>query len=371
MNILHISDVHLGAKFATLGEKGGEQRERLAGVFKKIPQLAASNNVKLVVIPGDLFDSPYPASLQIDVVKSVIDSLLRKGICVAISAGTHDYLAPGSIYLSDTLKIDSELLHIFDKPRPSMHIFTRIGVCVSARSLDSNRSHTSPFADLNIDNKVGVNIAMAHGSVLLPGLKIADDDWPIKLEDIQSSNFSYVALGHWHSMKEIVKGKAWYCGSPEWVDIDQRGSGSVLIVSVEKTGTVVSPISVGSTMFDKIEIDTGVCLLIETLKNKILVGANKNLIRKVVLKGIRPKSLVFDVRQLESELSSNFLSLTIEDQSVLRVDKSVAQEDTVVGRFVKKMEEKISSARSENEKKEIEEAMWIGAKLLKGEEAGL
>lgn len=370
VTVLHLADVHLGAKYVGLGTKGVLQRKRLTETFKKVPEVAKEKGVNLVLVAGDLFDSTIPSKTNIDVVNIVIKELAETGVCVAISAGTHDYLAAGSVFVSGAIDDSHENVFVFKEPKPTTYLFEKLDVAVSARSLDSNKSHNSPFEGLAPNENAAVNLAMAHGSVDIPGLKIPKDDWIIKQEDLKRSQFDYVALGHWHSAREIVKDKAWYSGSPEWLSSDQKESGQMLIVSIDNKKVKAEPVSIGTTKFDEVEIDVGSVKNSEELKKKILERADKTVIRRVTLKGIRPKDIALNPKELEEELGEEFWVLKIFDNSVVKMDAVAEDDKTLVSEFVKVMGNKSSKADDEK-KKEIEDATWIGIKLLKGEEAGL
>lgn len=371
LKLLHIADVHLGAKFVELGPKGSNARTRIAETFSKIPALAKENSVNLVLIAGDLFDSPFPSKVSVETVNKMIAELTANDICVAISAGTHDYLSPGSVFVTGQIDTSSENVFVFDKPEPMTHLFPKLAVAVSARSLDSNRAHKSPLEGLKPDPQAQINIAMAHGSVALAGLKIPPDDWVMKGDELSKAPFDYIALGHWHSAKEMVPKKAWYSGSPEWISTDQKGSGNVIIGTIDGDKKEFTAVAVGSTSFDTTEIDLGAIKSAEALKEKILEKADKNLIRLVVLKGVRSEELVIDPKVLGEELGVDFEVLKISDQSIVKVEIDPEEEKTLVSEYISSMNESAANAKSEPEKQEIEEAAWLGARLLKGQDSGL
>lgn len=372
LKLLHLADVHLGAKFVELGPKGLEQRSKLVKTFSTLPSVVKQKGTELVLIAGDLFDSPFPSKESIDTVNKVIAELVKQGIFVAISAGTHDYLTPGSVFTSGQIDTSSENVVIFSEPKPTTHLFTKLNVAVSARSLDSNRSHHSPLEGLSPDPKADLNIAMAHGSVMLPGLKIPKDDWLMQSEELSSAPFDYIALGHWHSLKEMVKGKAWYPGSPEWIGTDQKGSGNVLYVEFDDKKKInVVAVAVGTTVFDRIEIDLGSIQNASALEKKILAKSSKNTIREVLLQGVRDENMIVDTRTLEETLGVDFEVLKIKDQSVVKMSAPETDDKTLVSEYLSQMAKVSANAKSDEERQEAEEAAWIGAKLLKGEEVGL
>ena len=57
LRLLHTSDVHLGATFKVLGERGREQRRQLEATFARVVTLAIEERVSVLLIAGDLFDS--------------------------------------------------------------------------------------------------------------------------------------------------------------------------------------------------------------------------------------------------------------------------------------------------------------------------
>ena len=52
--LLHMADVHLGARHQDLGEAAVKQRERQFGAFKRAIDLALKERVDVVLVVGDL-----------------------------------------------------------------------------------------------------------------------------------------------------------------------------------------------------------------------------------------------------------------------------------------------------------------------------
>jgi DNA repair exonuclease SbcCD nuclease subunit len=57
VKILHTADVHLGREYAFLRERGKEYRNQLLQTFERVLELAIDENVSLVLIAGDFFDT--------------------------------------------------------------------------------------------------------------------------------------------------------------------------------------------------------------------------------------------------------------------------------------------------------------------------
>ncbi|TMI80892.1 MAG: hypothetical protein E6H03_07620 [Bacillati bacterium ANGP1] len=64
IRLLHTSDIHLGATFKVLGERGREQHRQVRETFARVVGLAIEERVDAVLIAGDLFDSVAAARVQ-------------------------------------------------------------------------------------------------------------------------------------------------------------------------------------------------------------------------------------------------------------------------------------------------------------------
>jgi DNA repair exonuclease SbcCD nuclease subunit len=213
---------------------------------------------------------------------------------------------------------------------------------------------------------------MAHGSLNIPGA-IAADDHVFSAEQIQSSRMDYIALGHWHrrypcSDKGVV---AWYSGPPELISTDQKEPGSVLIVSILDSGTIkVETRQTGLRSCDELEIDLSDFEDLSQSKSKIIEGADPNLVRRVILKGLRNEDMLLPLEELEAELSDSFFCLRITDQSHPRISElteDAYKDRLILAKFIKMMKDHIEAC--EGEEREIaEEALQYGVALLQGKE---
>ena len=113
LKILHTADIHLGAKFSGLGNKGASQREQLRTTFKNVIATAIDERVGVVLIAGDLFDSNQQPQRNVDLVIEQFNLLGSKSIPVCLIPGTHDSFDSSSIYR----KVD------FEKKCPSLKVF--------------------------------------------------------------------------------------------------------------------------------------------------------------------------------------------------------------------------------------------------------
>jgi len=368
LKILHTADIHLGAKFSGLGNKGAPQREQLRTTFKNVITTAIDERVNIVLIAGDLFDANQQPQRNIDLVIEQFNLLNQNNIPVCLIPGTHDSLDSSSIYRKVDFEGKCSNLKIFADENISYKEYPEFGLTVYGKPNLSNRSYTSPLEGLKPLTSSKFHIALAHGSLHIPE-KIAEDDHVFKLEEVKASGMDYLALGHWHRVYACLeKPPAWYSGSPEWIP-DQRERGAVLLVSLSDAGEVeVEPKMLGLRDYDEVEIDLSAIQDIAKLKERISEGAHQNLVRKATLKGLRDAELIVNPEELETDLGEKFFHLSVTDKSHPQSREVTEDEERLIrSRFIKLM--KVQIENLEGEEKDIaENALQYGMALLDGKE---
>jgi len=372
LKLLHTADIHLGAKFLGLGDKGAAQREQVRASFKKLVSLAIAEDVDVVLIAGDLFDANQQPVRNIDLVVEQFGLLAANGIPVCLIPGTHDCFDAVSIYRKVNLEEKCLNLTLFTDTGWTHREFPSLGLTVYGRPNLAHRSYNSPLEGLRRTTGTKYQVAMAHGSLSIPGA-IAEDDHVFTAQEIQNSQMNYIALGHWHrpyacSNEGVV---AWYSGPPELISMDQKEPGSVLMVSIPDSGKIeVARRQIGQRCCDEVEIDLSEFDEVTELRGKIIEGANPDLARKVVLKGLKSEDMILSLEELEGELSDAFFHLRIADHSHPRVrelPEDAYEDRLILSRFIKLMREHIEGCEGE-EREMAEEALQYGLALLQGKE---
>lgn len=370
IKLLHTADIHLGAGFPGLGAKGAIQREQLRETFRNIISLAIKDEVDLVIISGDLFDSNQQPQRNIDLVIEESRRLERQNIPICLIPGNHDCLIPGSIYHKIDLERECPNLTLFKSPGWTYKEFSSLSLTVYGRPCLSKESSDSPLKGLQPQTSTRYHVALVHGSLFIPD-KVSPNDHVFTPEEVATCAMNYLALGHWHRHYAHTSGTvpAHYPGAPELIAQDQDEPGSVLYVELAPEMVRVTPVPVGRRWADKLEINLAEVTDQRQLKAKILQGANPDLIRRVSLKGLRSTDFTLDVEDLTAELAPNFFSLLIEDNSLAQGDKfnDEADSHSISGRFVQLLREHIRTAGDE-EREIAEEALRLGLALLKGKD---
>lgn len=370
IKFLHSADVHLGAKFKYLGEKASQHREQLKKTFSNIVNLAVNEKIDILLIAGDLFDSNTVSSSIIDFVKTQFKILKENSIRVCVLPGTHDALSRNSVYLRENFSGDFDNVYVFIKEES--YEYPDIDLTVWGKSNKYPKSDETPIIKKE-NSRTKHNILIAHGSIQIEG-KSAKDDYPIEFNQIKDCGMDYVALGHWHSMGDYSQGgvKCFYSGSPEVIDIGQKGAGSVLIGEIKDKGDiVVTPAKVGSKNIVELEIDLGSVENEDDLKKKILNEAGDETIKIIELKGLVKPDFIVDAKQLEQELGENYFRLKIINNSHIGldlIDEKNYPEELVAGKFVALMKKKIAESKNDAEKKKLEQALNLGLAELGGKD---
>jgi len=366
LKILHTADIHLGAKFSGLGNKGASQREQLRATFKNVIATAIDERVNVVLIAGDLFDANQQPQRNIDLVIEQFNLLGSNNIPVCLIPGTHDSLDSSSIYRKVDFDGKCSNLKIFADENISCKEYPGIDLTVYGKPNLSNRSYTSPLEGLKRSTSSKFHIAMAHGSLYIPE-KIAEDDHVFRLEEIKASGMDYLALGHWHRVyKCSEEPPAWYSGPPEWIP-GQTERGGVLLISLLDSGEVeVKTKMLGLCDYDEVEIEMSEIQDLAKLKARISEGANQNLIKKATLKGLREAELIVNPEELETELGEKFFHLGVMDKSHPKSGDVVEDEERLIrSGFIKLMKEQIGNLEGE-ERDIAENALQYGVALLDG-----
>lgn len=381
-SLLHMADVHLGARHDDLGPAAAAQRERQFAAFQRAIELALAEQVDLVLVCGDLFDSNSQPRRSVERAAAELGRLVERHIPVVLIPGTHDCYDPSSIYrVFDLAELagardEPDMVTVLHDGRPLVE-FDRLGVTVRARVYPTKRAPESPLAGMAVSaderaNSRSWQVGMVHGSFAVPG-RFDADEVSFTEQEVAASNLDYLALGHWHSFRQGRAGNtAWaYSGAPEPVALDQDGAGQVLLVKLEERAgqrqVAVEPRTVGRTRFRRQELDAGQVASQADLERVIRDQADPDLVLDVRLLGVRSPELDLNVDELERQLRGSFLGLRVRDASTPPVDVVNAPPDTVLGSMVAAFAARIAEHEARGEVElaaEVREALHYGVLLL-------
>ena len=253
MKILHTSDWHVGKVL-----KGRDRSDEHEAVLRDIVQIARTEDVDLVLIAGDLFETSVPSPKAQGLVMRALLALREDGRQVVTIAGNHD-----NANLLDNVyrPVLGELgLHVLGTPKApesggTLHLTTRSGekATIAAMPFLSQRYavraaelllHEAAEHALDYARRVAeiiklltnqftpdsVNIVTAHATLLGGRRGGGERDVQTTFEyEVPSSIFPssahYAALGHLHRQQEIpAPCPMFYSGSPLAIDFGEEAN---------------------------------------------------------------------------------------------------------------------------------------------------
>ncbi len=254
LRILQSSDWHLGAPVLPSGSVFGEDLVRLREqeerqVLKKIVDLVREKSIELVLLPGDLWDQE---AIDLKVVRTIMETLGSLApVPVIIVPGNHDFLSSGSPYQPDVvsrgaLAWPDNVIIVRNHSFEQFYMPDRSDVSFTAMATGVNVAETNRLLQQELPRSAAsINLLLFHGS-----REYRDGGYggkqlvtaPFTDEELLAQDFTYTALGHYHSHSvikdnnDMIRGA--YAGSPFSRSFKEKGAKGVLILEVEEEGVV-------------------------------------------------------------------------------------------------------------------------------------
>jgi exonuclease SbcD len=378
--LLHMADAHLGARHRDLGEAAVTQRERQFAAFRRAIDLAIDEQVDVVLVAGDLFDSNSQPRRSVERVAVELKRLSAHAIPAVLVPGTHDVYDPASIYRAYDLAglaglpQGSNDLVVLTPERPELAL-DNSGIVIHGRCFETKRAPRSPLADLKVPAPEAGrwHVGLVHGSLAIPG-RLEQDDVLFTDAEVAASGLDYLALGHWHSHRQGRSGRTtWaYSGALEPMAIDQEGAGQVLLVRLEERdgqrSVTVEPRRVGETRFQRLDLDAGEVGSQQRLVEMLRGMADPDLVLEVRLLGIEPDTLELNDDEIERQIGGSFLRYRVRNLAVPPpLEGPRPPPGTVAGAFMSALETRLAAADAAGQGEvaaELREALRLGRLLL-------
>ena len=361
MKIIHCADLHLDSKMtANLSkEQAKERKNEILRTFTRMVDYAKKNNVKAILIAGDMFDTRNVSAMARNTVRDVITQ--NPEIDFLYLKGNHD----SDNFLSKLEEIP-ENLYLFDD---KWMTYSYGNIMITGIELNSENNATA-YNSLVLDHDA-FNIVMMHGQ--LSGYRNKDKSEIISLDDLKNKNIDYLALGHIHGFhmdKMDSRGIYCYPGCLEgrgFDECEQKGF-VVLDIDMNTLKANVNFVPMGYRTLYMMLVDvTGVTTTQEAAVriDKAIVEnqyASSSLV-KVVLYGEVDVECELDTSFLQEQFADYFYFIKVVDETKLRVNyKDYEGDISLKGEFVRLV--------SESDLSEEEKSMVIRAGLLalQGEE---
>ncbi len=366
VKILHCADLHLGSPISFLGNNADILQSEQLLCLERIINLCNEQNTDLLLIAGDLFDTPDVSDALLFKVRDLFLSL--NNTLAVICAGNHDPLMYGASALE---RLDcGDKVVILNKQNPLLEIKQKNVRVWGSSFYGSYLNSDNPFADFNIDNSF-INIALLHADL---NSESGSNYNPVSNAQIAASGMDYVALGHIHKRTDILKaGNTFYAysGCVQGLGFDELGQKGVYIGTLSKGKCDLDFVKISNRLFIHESIDVSDCLankeIVEKIKstlfNKYENAANN--LYKITLVGGVEENFAVDTAFIVTALISNYFYIKAIDSTVPKIDlEALSNQNTLKGMFVKRMLELLET---EQDKELLSLALQIGLKAFDGE----
>lgn len=235
IKLLHTADWQIGSQFTAFDpEDAYALFDARFLVVEKIANHANENNIDIVLVAGDVFDTQTVSDKTIVRMFNAMNKY--QGLWVLIS-GNHDAALSESVWhraqrldcVKDNvlLALENEVINIED-----------LNLVILPAPL--NQRHTTLDATQWFDSvdipKDKYAIGIAHGSAQ----GIMDHAVTSNLIDLDRpaiKRLDYMALGDWHGTYRVNE-KCWYSGTPETDRFRNNDSGNILEIEIDTPGAM-------------------------------------------------------------------------------------------------------------------------------------
>lgn len=351
MKIIHCADLHLGSKINSRLKKITDDRKNdLRNSFIRLCEYAVINNIKVIMLSGDVFDSDKPSRKD----KETFYALVKKysDIDFLYLKGNHDIL-------TDDEKIDN--LKTFDEDFIS---YKYDNICITGIELNDSNS-LSFYNNLNL-KKEDINILMLHG-------QISDSIGKslIKISNLKNKYIDYLALGHIHSYdsgKIDSRGIYAYSGCLEGRGFDETGKKGFILLDINdnKINYEFIPFCNREIIIKNVDISLSNSIpeIVEKIKNNVHFDSN-NIYRINLIGDLLPEKS-FLPKDIESYFSNLYFIEIIFNTNIAIDYNQYINDLSLKGEFVRTLMD--DKDITDEDKKEIAS---LGLKLFEGREVEL
>lgn len=359
IRLLHTADLHLGARYASLGEYGQTRRKEAEATLGRIVALALEESVAAVLVAGDLFDAHRGDEAAIAAVKREFGRLAEGGITAVVVPGTHDSLA----YVESVFRREDFPFHVFQAPRFTAHELLVGDERLVVHGLAYDPQIVASWEDLR--PVVGArNVILVHAvSLDNPQWDEGLRDFSFRPEELGELAVDYVALGHYHNWRTIEAGGrtvACYPGSPEGRNFTDLENRYVALVTLTGGGAQVERRAVQTRRLRVLEVEVTDLADDDEVAARVREQLEGDELARVRLIG-HPE-FVPDLSYLHALLEGTCLYLEFRDESDLvdsRLAVALAKEKTLEGAFVRSVRSQLEGTDDPAKRQELREALKV------------
>jgi len=352
MKIIHTADLHFDSKLeANLDPvKAKERKLELLNTFERMVDYAKTNDVRAIIIAGDMFDKQRISIKTKEFVFNLIN--LNPEIDFFYASGNHD---------------EDCFIETIDNIPNNLYIFSDKWKTINYKECDItginyNEITEKTLYDTLFLNKERLNIVVMHGPLGSRGNGI-------NVNALKGKGINYLALGHIHKFQKgsiDSNGIFVYPGTPEGRGFDEIGPKGFVLLEINGGIINSSFVEFAKRELHEVIIDiTGIDSWTEIRKNvnfKTNSIPDKDMV-KVKLVGNYDINLIKQNELLNEYLNDCYYFAKVCDESRLAINPKDYENDvSLKGEFIRMV---LQSKMSAEEKAEVIE---YGIKALMKEE---
>jgi exonuclease SbcD len=377
VRFIHTSDNHLDTSFSGThfpSRLGDRKREAIRGTFRRIMEDARHHEADFVLIAGDLYEQDRVSPDTVEFLKKQFESL--NTIRVFLAPGNHDPAMKGSPYREEVWPSN---VHIFAAEEFQSLELPDLGIRITGFGYVGTHLEDRYFQKLGVLSGGLFNIVLSHGSDISRVPAGKSRHGPFTIEDIAGKNIQYCALGHYHQQHQVSNPiddtQIWYSGIPEGRGWDEEGACGYLLGDIADGTVRVQSQFCNQYPLKTLTVDCDDFSTREQILDAILRQRgdpfDSRTILRVLLKGSLDPKLDLSLTELEERLVEEVLYIQWSDRTHPALDFDViAQENTLRGRFVRILNERLAEATEEH-RTVLERARLYGVQALSGREVRL
>ena len=365
MKIIHCADIHADSKLGThfTKEQADQRRKEIVDTFANMVAFARDNDVKAIIIAGDLFDT-----------KASQQKTIKKRFSYIISQN------PDIDFLYLRGNHDEDVEFAYEDNLPNLKRFSKDSwTCYSYGSVNiygrefGKSIPLTTYSELALDSSK-INILALHGQVA--DYKAKEGAPVISLPHLTNKNIDYLALGHIHDFKleKLDNRGSWaYSGCLEGRGFDECGQkGFVLLECDDNGGKTSGALEIKFIPFAcrtihelqvQLKGSESYSEIMKEISQAISSLPQKDIIQ-VDLTGEISEETEIESSSYESALKSdfNFFYLRVKDKTERKINFEKYENDvSLKGEFIRLVKE--NSDLSDEEKSKI---IMTGIKALAG-----
>ncbi len=331
MRFIHIADVHLGAKPDRKYRWAKEREKEIYASFFSVLEEAKRQSVDLVIISGDLFQTP-PTYEQLREVNAYFAKL--SPIKVVYIAGNHDFVETDAV--NDLFSFSSNTIFL-KKREKEVYYIKEIDTWVYGISYDRQKITTPLYDDLVPTCEDGIHILLAHGG--------DSEHSPMDFEKLKWSGFDYVALGHIHKPQTLVEDLMSYPGSLEPLDKTEEGEHGYMLGEITEEKRIVRFISHARRKYISLNVKVDCKMTNKDISDKIekeIMRLGERYLYTIILEGYFEEKL--DLSYFELKHKYYILSIADHTKKYESLDSLYAQnKNNILGKLIlERKQEQIS-----------------------------